>query len=159
MNQAGVRPEPLATYFALMGVGRLLQHIVERQLREDGLTDIQFQILAVLNEAPGRQMRITDIADRVVYSRSALTYQSRQLVKANLASRAPSTSDERSTILTLTNRGVRLLERVLPGHVDMVHRSLLSLSEREAATLGELLVRVGNELRTPRQPPSVAAVD
>jgi DNA-binding MarR family transcriptional regulator len=153
MNQAEVRLDPLAMYFALVEVGSLVQQAVQRRLRDDGgLTDVQFRILSVLDDAPGRQMRITDIADRVVYSRSALTYQSRQLVKANLVSRAPSTEDERSTILALTNRGVRLLDRVLPSHVDLVRRSLLSLSEREAATLGELLVRVRDQLRA--APPS-----
>src|ERR1700730_10058727 len=74
--------EQLAAYFALMEVGSLLHHAVEQQLRAEGdLSYVQFQILAGLNSAPGGQQRMTDIADRVVYSRSGLTYQAAQLDK------------------------------------------------------------------------------
>jgi DNA-binding MarR family transcriptional regulator len=149
--------ELFATYFTLTEVGRLLQHAVEQQLRDDGgLTYVQFQVLAVLNGVPDRQMRITDIADRLVYSRSALTYQSKQLAKANLITRNPSPEVERTTILALTNQGERLLDRVLLGHVDVVRRTLLHpLSRSDTVTLGNLLGRVRDQLRTapPRSAP------
>ena len=84
-------PQPLdATqlnaYFALMDVAGLLRHAVEQQLREAGdLSYVQFQLVARLGlDSPTGSERMTDLADGVVYSRSALTYQAGLLEKAGL---------------------------------------------------------------------------
>jgi DNA-binding MarR family transcriptional regulator len=143
-------PEQLAAYFALMEVSNLLQHAVDQQLREEGgLSFTQFQILAVLAETPDGQQRMTDIADRLVHSRSGLTYQVAQLVKAGLVTRAPSSDDERSVIVSSTPQGRDLIGRVLPGHVEVVRRLLLApLAPQDTAALTTLLDRVRAHMRT-----------
>jgi DNA-binding MarR family transcriptional regulator len=150
-------PEQLAAYFVLMEVSSLLQHAVEQQLRDEGgLSYIQFQILAVLGETPDRQQRMTDIADRLVYSRSGLTYQVAQLAEAGLVSRTPSADDERSVIVTATPAGQALLGRVMSGHAELVQQLLLApLSRRDIATLTDVLGRVREHMRT--IPPRSAA--
>jgi DNA-binding MarR family transcriptional regulator len=150
-------PEQLAAYFALMEAGSLLQHAVDQQLRDEGgLSYTQFQILAVLGERTDGQRRMTDIADRLVHSRSGLTYQIGQLEKAGLVTRAPSSDDERSVVVTATHQGRHLLARVMPGHVEVVRRLLLgSLSSEDVTALGSLLGRVRDHMRT--SPPRSAA--
>jgi DNA-binding MarR family transcriptional regulator len=142
--------EQLAAYFALMEVSSRLQHAVEQQLRDEGgISYTQFQILAVLGEAPGGQQRMTDIADRLVHSRSGLTYQVAQLAQAGLVTRAPSSDDERSIIVTATPEGQALLGRVMPGHVDVVQRLLLTpLARPDLTALGDVLGRVRDHMRT-----------
>jgi DNA-binding MarR family transcriptional regulator len=137
-------PEQLAAYFALMEVSSLLQHAVDQQLREDGgISYIQFQILATLGENPDGRQRMTDVADRLVHSRSGLTYQVAQLAKAGLVTRAPSDEDERAVIVAATAEGLALLGRVLPGHVELVQRLLLApLTRPETALLAGVLGRV-----------------
>ena len=149
--------QQLAAYFALMEVGSLLHHAVEQQLRAEGdLSYVQFQILAGLNNAPGGQQRMTDIADRVVYSRSGLTYQAAQLDKAGLITRTPSLDDERSTTVTITPAGRALLGRVLPGHVEVVRQMLFApLDRQDVAGLTSVLVRVRDRIRA--QPPRSSA--
>ena len=149
--------EQLAAYFALMEVGSLLQHAVDHHLRAAGnLSYVQFQILAGLNDAPNGQQRMTDIADRVVYSRSGLTYQAAQLERAGLITRAPSLDDERSTTVTITPAGRALVRRVLPGHVEVVRQLLFApLTRDDVANLTTSLVRVRDRIRA--QPPRSAA--
>ncbi|MGH3416201.1 MAG: MarR family winged helix-turn-helix transcriptional regulator, partial [Actinocrinis sp.] len=80
-----------------MQASSVLHHAVEQQLRDDGgISYVQFQILAALRSAPDRSLRMTDLADRLVYSRSGLTYQVTLLVKAGYLVRTPSRDDERS---------------------------------------------------------------
>jgi DNA-binding MarR family transcriptional regulator len=149
-------PEQLAAYFALMEVSSLLQHAVDQQLRDEGgLSYIQFQILAVLSEAPDGRQRMTDIADRLVYSRSGLTYQVTQLASAGLVTRAPSADDERSVIVTATPAGQALLGQVMTGHVELVRQLLAPLSAQDIAGLSEVLGRVRAHMRT--IPPRSAA--
>ncbi|MEN8651492.1 MarR family transcriptional regulator [Streptomyces sp. 21So2-11] len=143
-------PEQLAAYFALMEVSTLLQHAVDQQLREDGgLSYTQFQILATLGENPDGRQRMTDIADRLVHSRSGLTYQVTQLAKAGLVTRAPSSDDERSITVALTPDGRARLGQVMPGHEELVQRLLLApLARPDITTLSDTLGRVREHMQT-----------
>jgi DNA-binding MarR family transcriptional regulator len=149
--------EQLAAYFALMEVSSQLQHAVDQQLRDEGgLSFIQFQILAVLGETPRGEQRMTDIADRLVHSRSGLTYQVAQLAKAGLVTRTPSSDDERSIIVTATEQGQAVLGRVMPGHVEVVQRLLMApLDRADLTALRDVLGRVRAHMRT--IPPRSAA--
>lgn len=149
--------EQLAAYFALKEVGSLLEHAIEQQLRVDGgLSGPQFQILARLADSPAGHLRMTDLADGLVYSRSGLTYQAAQLEKAGLITRAPAEDDERSTVVALTPSGRERLGRVMPGHIEVVQRLLVSsLSRKDMAAITEILGRVRDRMRT--APPRSAA--
>jgi DNA-binding MarR family transcriptional regulator len=156
-DPAPLEPEQLAAYFSLMEVSSLLQHAVDQQLREEGgLSYIQFQILAVLGESADGWQRMTDVADRLVHSRSGLTYQVGQLAEAGLVAKAPSPDDERSVVVSLTAEGRALLGRVMNGHVQVVRRQLLApLSDEDIARLGDVLGRVRRHMRA--VPPRSAA--
>jgi DNA-binding MarR family transcriptional regulator len=142
--------EQLGAYFALMEVSSLLQHTVDEHLRADGdLSYVQFQILARLTDTPGGRLRMTDLADGVVYSRSGLTYQAGLLEKRGLVTRSPAPNDERSIAVAVTDAGRALVMQVLPGHVDVVRRLLFdSLNQRDVATLTAVLGRVRDHMRT-----------
>ena len=143
-------PQQLAAYFALMEATGLLQHHVEQHLRtEGGLSYVQFQLLARLANAQG-QLTMTQLADGVVYSRSGLTYQAGLLEKAGLIARAPSSEDERATLVTITDDGLALFGRVLPGHIQVVRRLLFDpLSGDDLHHLGDIVTRVRDHMRAP----------
>jgi len=155
--QPSLDPVQLNAYFALIEVSSLLRHTVEQQLREAGdLSYVQFQLLATLGDAPSGSMRMTDLADGVVYSRSGLTYQAGLLEAAGLVTRAPSPDDERGVTVTITDAGRARLGRVFPGHVAVLHRMLLDPLERgDVEALGEVLARVRDHMRA--NPPRSAA--
>jgi DNA-binding MarR family transcriptional regulator len=99
---------------------------------------------------------MTELADGVVYSRSGLTYQAGLLETRGLISRSPSPLDERSIAVTITDAGRALLERVLPGHIEVVSRLLLEpLSRKDLDALTGLLVPVRDHMRA--TPPRSAA--
>jgi DNA-binding MarR family transcriptional regulator len=150
-------PQQLAAYFALMDVSRLLQHAVEQHLRVDGgISYVQFEILTRLFASPTGEQRMTDLADGIVYSRSALTYQVDQLEQSGLISRAPSAQDERSINVSITAAGRALVQALLPGHIRLVRQMLLDhLNRRDLGTLTRVLGRVRDRLR--QAPPRSAA--
>jgi len=149
-------PQQLAVYFALMEAVSLLQHRVEQELRTEGdLSYVQFQLLARLADAHG-QLTMTQLADGVVYSRSGLTYQAGLLEKAGLITRGPNPDDERATHVTITENGLALVGRVLPGHIQVVRRQLFDpLSDDDLRHLGDIMTRVRDHMRA--QPPRSAA--
>ena len=147
----------LGAYFALMEVAGLLRHAVEQQLREVGdLSYVQFQLLARLAlDSPTGSERMTDLADGVVYSRSGLTYQAGLLEKAGLVVRAPSVDDERSVTVTITDAGRSRIDRVIPGHVEVLRQQLFAaLTRAQTQALGDLLAPVRDHMR--KAPPRSA---
>ena len=147
----------LGAYFALIEVVGLLRHQVERQLREaGGLSYVQFQLLATLGDSPTGSARMTDLADGVVYSRSALTYQAGLLEKAGLVTRATAEDDERGITVSITDAGRALLAKVFPGHIEVVSRMLFEpLSRADVKALAGLLTPVRDHMRA--TPPRSAA--
>lgn len=145
----GVEGDRLAAYFTMMEVGSLLQQAVARQLREDGdLSPVQFQILATLADGPAGGQRMTDIADKIVYSRSGFTYQASQLERRGLITRTPARDDERSTVVRLTPEGQAVLDGVMPGHVELVQRLFFdAMPDADLSTLQRVLVPVRDRLR------------
>jgi DNA-binding MarR family transcriptional regulator len=150
-------PVQLGAYFALIEVTSLLRHAVEQQLREVGdLSYVQFQLLARLGDSPTGSHRMTDLADGVVYSRSALTYQAGLLEKADLVTRGPSSDDERGITVTITDAGRARLAKVFPGHIEIVSNMLFGpLSRDDVKTLAAVLTPVRDHMRA--TPPRSAA--
>jgi DNA-binding MarR family transcriptional regulator len=150
-------PDQLGAYFALIEVTSLLRHAIERQLKEAGdLSYVQFQLLARLGDEPAGRLRMTDLADGVVYSRSGLTYQAGLLEKAGLVTRAPSADDERGITVTITDAGRARLADVFPGHVEIVDTMLFEpLSGADVKALAALLSPVRDHMRA--TPPRSAA--
>ncbi len=149
-SEARLDADQLAAYFTIMEVSSLLQQAVAQQLRDDGdLSPIQWQILAGLGSDPtGAAQRMTDIADRIVYSRSGFSYQASQLEQRGLSERGPAPADERSTLVRLTPAGRQLLDKVMPGHVAVVQRLFFDAMPASAvAALQQALGPVRDRLR------------
>ncbi|ACU75358.1 transcriptional regulator, MarR family [Catenulispora acidiphila DSM 44928] len=136
-------------YFALMEAGGLLQMLMEDQLQRDGgLSYLQFFLLARLAQAPDGRMRMTDLADTVIHSRSGLTYQAAKLETAGLLRRESSPHDERSVTAAITDQGRELLNQVLPGHVAIVEQGMFeALDDQQTEALADALEAVRDRLR------------
>jgi DNA-binding MarR family transcriptional regulator len=148
-------PTQLGAYFVLTEAVSLLQHQVEQQLRTEGdLSYVQFQLLARLADADG-PLTMTQLADGVVYSRSGLTYQAGLLEKAGLITRGPSPDDERATLVTITDNGRALFDRVLPGHIQVTRLLFDPLTDDDLHHLGDIMTRVRDHMRA--RPPRSAA--
>jgi DNA-binding MarR family transcriptional regulator len=148
----------LHAYFALMDVAGLLRHKVEQQLRTAAdLTYVQFKVLARLGlDSPTGSLRMTELADEVVYSRSGLTYQAGQMEQAGWVQRSPSPDDDRGVTLTITDAGRERLAQALPGHVEVLRGLLFAtLSEPDVSALTALLEPVLDHMRA--TPPRSAA--
>jgi DNA-binding MarR family transcriptional regulator len=148
----------LRAYFSLMDVAALLRHRVEEQLRQaSDLTYAQFKVLARLGlDSPTGTLRMTELADEVVYSRSGLTYQAIQMEKAGLIERGPSPDDDRGVTVTITDAGRARLAQALPGHVAVLRDQLFEpLTGKDTRVLSALLEPVLDHMRA--SPPRSAA--
>jgi DNA-binding MarR family transcriptional regulator len=151
-----LKPAQMRTYFALMEAVSLLQYAVQQQLQaEGGLSYVQFEILAKLVDADG-PLTMTELADGVVYSRSGLTHQAGRLEQAGLIRRRASDHDQRATLVEVTRAGRVRVDKVLPGHVEVLRDLLFdAMSDRDVRDLGDIMSRALDNMRA--RPPRSAA--
>ncbi len=139
----------MAAWLAFLEVSHLLDRAIELQLRHDaGISHAQFEVLNRLAAAPGGRLRMSELADVIVVSRSGLTYQVTQLEKAGLVTREKCPGDDRGVLAVLTPAGRAALERAAPGHVRLVRRSLIdALSPAQLTALADGLAAARSRLR------------
>jgi DNA-binding MarR family transcriptional regulator len=105
--------------------GRALDAI-NADLRADAdLTHDDYEVLVRLSEAPDRRMRMSELADQVIQSRSRLTQRVDRLVERGLVERQRCPEDRRGMLAALTDDGFRTLVDAAPAHVESVRRHLI----------------------------------
>jgi DNA-binding MarR family transcriptional regulator len=127
---------------------RLLLPALDRQLQtESGASFTDFEVLVHLSEAADRRMRMSEIADRTISTRSAITRTVDRLVARGWVSRVRSTDDQRGFYAELTDLGAGVLRDIAPGHVAAVRANLIDLlTESELAALREIGDKVRSRL-------------
>lgn len=123
----------------LAGLTLLLDH-VDRSLREHSdLSLPEYEILVRLSEAPGRRLRMAELADSVSHSRSRVTHTVARLERAGTVRRRACESDGRGVNAELTERGWRRLTDAAPQHVRKVRAILVDrVSAEDLATVGRV---------------------
>jgi len=129
------------------GSQRLIE-VLNRELTEaHGLSIADYRILVLLSESDTGSLRMSELAEGIVSSRSRLTHQVRRLEEQGLVRRQDCPSDRRGVLAVLTDAGRTRLATVAPTHVAGVRRHLVDhLSPAEQRTVAEVFGRVGGEL-------------
>src|SRR5438045_2722584 len=118
-----------------------------RQLETDlesktGLALADFDVLAQLAIAGG-SLRMTELADRALISRSGMTRRVSRLVQEGLVGRAHADADARGLGVGLTNSGLNRLTVAAPVHIRGVSDLFLTkLDDQELAVLESALAKV-----------------
>ena len=115
----------------------LLFDALDRQLQRDStMPHAYYEILARLSEAPGRSMRMSELADATRSSRSRLSHAVARLEERGWLQRVECPTDKRGQIAVLTDVGFAALEEAAPGHVAAVRRHLIDrLTRQQVAQL------------------------
>lgn len=107
------------------------------------LTLSDYEILVRLSEAPDHCMRMSELAERVMSSRSRLTHQIDRMISAGLVERSLCEADKRGFNAVLTESGYQKLVAAAPSHVESVRKHLVDvLSDEDFATLGDISRKV-----------------
>lgn len=94
-------------------------------LREQGLSLIEYLALAKLSEAPGRQLRMGELAAALEMSNSGMTRLASRLEGQGLVRRVRSERDARSWSSVLTDTGFSRLKEAWPSNLASIRRHFL----------------------------------
>ena len=124
-----------------------LLRAIEHELEPFGLDMGDYQLLAMLSEAPGQQLRMCDLADALRLTRGGLTRRMEGVVKKKLVSRVQSSEDGRVAFAQMTAKGVATLNAVAPEHVETVRRLMIDLlTPAEVKAVGTAFSKIRKNL-------------
>ena len=104
-----------------------------------------YEVLLHLHNAPNYQLRMTDLAERVLLSRSGLTRLVDKLVAEGLVTREVCETDLRVNYATLTDAGYDRLKKAAPTHLRGVREHMVDLlTPQELKVLAAALTRVAD---------------
>lgn len=113
---------------AWVAVTTLLPDRLNRDLQQAaGISLPDYEILVRLSETPDRQLRMSELAEITLSSRSRLSHQIDRMQAAGLVDRVSCTDDRRGQFAVLTPRGWETLVAAAPHHVDSVREHLVDV--------------------------------
>ena len=133
----------LAAWRALLRSHATLMRQLERDLaKKTSLALADFDVLAQLALAGGA-LRMTQLADRALISRSGMTRRVARLVDVGLVRRANADGDARGVVVALTDAGVARLAEAAPVHARGIFELFVArLDDQELAVLESALEKV-----------------
>lgn len=145
LHDEGLTVEELAVWRMLQRVqARIARHLEADLLDAHGLPLASYEVLRQLAEAPGRRLRMNDLAERVLLTRSGLTRMIDRLQRETLVTREACASDARGLFAVLTDRGAQRLAEATPTYLRGVRtRFLDALGGDEVGRIKDLLHRLG----------------
>jgi DNA-binding MarR family transcriptional regulator len=155
--------EERQAWLALASALNRLPAALDAQLRRDaGISHFEYQVLALLSEAPGRTLRMSELATMAEGSLPRLSQVASRLEQHGWMRRTPDPADGRYTLATLTGQGLAKVTEAAPGHVQEVRRLVFDpLTKAQTRQLREISRRIirtidPNNHRPYDQPPPAA---
>ncbi len=140
---------------------RLFEQLDRELKAEHGLTHDDYAILVNLSESPGQRMRMTELASRVLESKSRLSHHVGRLETEGLVRRESCPNDLRGLFAVLTPAGRQLLRQAAPSHVRSVRKHFIDhLDRSQLRSVADALETVSSRFEcTDGQPPIPDAGD
>jgi DNA-binding MarR family transcriptional regulator len=135
-----------AVWRRYLAATRALNEEIERQLqREAGMPHAYYEVLVTLSDAPGRTLRMSELAERCSSSRSRLSHAVSRMEESGWIVRSDCPSDKRGQNAALTEAGYAALADAARGHVGVVRRVLLDpLTDEQVDQLGAICAAIAD---------------
>jgi DNA-binding MarR family transcriptional regulator len=154
----------LAAWRSLLEAHAAVVELLSRELEEGrGLPLGWYDVLLTLDRSPEQRLRMQELAQSVLLSKSGLTRLIDRMEAKGLVRREPSPSDRRGAFAVLTSQGRSVFRRAAPVHLRGIQEHFARhLDDDEAATLFDTLSRVtaaARSARDARQPTAAESRD
>lgn len=142
-----LRDEEMEAFAAFLRAHyQVVRHVDAVLARETRLTLSAFEVLRWVERAGPRGLRMSELADLVLLSRSGITRLVDQLVERGILERVRCPTDQRGWLAMLTDEGRRVLEETAVVHFEEIRKSFTGrLTDDELRALTAILGRIGEE--------------
>ncbi|BDC70331.1 MarR family transcriptional regulator [Rhodococcus hoagii] len=125
-----------------------LMAVLNRELQSaHDMSLAEYRILVMLSESTDGALRMSDLADGVLSSRSRLTHQIRRMETEGMVERSQCVEDGRGVLAVITDEGRRRLSEAAPTHLAGVRHYLINLLDKqEMRVLANVFDKVDNAI-------------
>lgn len=136
--------EEMRAWRGYMDGNQRLMEVLNRDLQDvHDLSLGEYRILVLLSESPDGSLRMSDLANGVLSSRSRLTHQIRRMEEQLMVVRGTCVEDGRGVLAIITEEGRRRLAAAAPTHVASVRSNLVDLlTKNQLKVLAEVFEKV-----------------
>ncbi len=144
-----MRQKDLVAWRAFLEAHAFVVSKLAYELEDEGEIPLSwYDVLVQLSEAEGNKLRMTELAERVLLSKSGLTRLVDRMCSAGLVERLADSDDRRGRWVEMTKGGRKRLVDAAPVHMRGVHQYFTDyLTDEEAVVVGAALRRIADAAR------------
>jgi DNA-binding MarR family transcriptional regulator len=143
-----LNPAEMKAWRSYIIASRHLIEALDSDLVDHDLSMPDYEILAQLSDAPDRRLRMSELAEITLLSRSRLSHRMKVMEQAGWVKREACPSDKRGFFAVMTPKGWKAIVAAAPDHVASVRSRFvdhLTVSEQEV--LAGIFSRIENSFR------------
>lgn len=143
-----LNPREMKAWRAYIIASRRLLEALDTDLVGFDLSMADYEVLAQLSDAPGRRMRMSELAELAMVSKSRLSHRMKVMEKAGWVKRETCKEDKRGYWAVMTEKGWKAIVAAAPSHVASVRKRFVDqLSSKEQETIAAIFGHIQDELR------------
>ncbi|MDO8645225.1 MAG: MarR family transcriptional regulator [Candidatus Planktophila sp.] len=141
-------PAEMKAWRSYIIASRHLLDALDSDLVGHDLSMPDYEILAQLSDAPERRLRMSELAEITLLSRSRLSHRMKVMEKAGWVKREACPSDKRGFFAVMTPKGWKAIVAAAPDHVASVRSRFVDhLSTQEQVVLAGIFSRIEESFR------------
>ena len=126
----------LTTLIAFTRAEHKIHNLEYKTIKESGLTISQFGVLEVLYNKGN--LRIGEIMEKILTTSGNITVVIKNLEKDGFIKKISDPLDKRSTIISITDKGIKVIEEILPDHIKNINNIFDVLTDEEKIVLKDI---------------------
>jgi DNA-binding MarR family transcriptional regulator len=143
-----LNPREMKAWRSYIIASRRLLDALDADLSGHDLSMADYEVLAQLSDAPDRRMRMSELAEISMLSKSRLSHRMKVMEKAGWVKREECESDKRGYFAVMTEKGWKAIVKAAPDHVDSVRNRFVDhLTVKDQEELAKIFDRVQTSLR------------
>lgn len=147
-NPRWLNPREMKAWRSYIIASRRLLEALDSDLVGHDLSMADYEVLAQLSDAPNRRMRMSELAELAMLSKSRLSHRMKVMEKAGWVRRELCSEDKRGSWATMTDKGFKAIVAAAPCHVASVRKRFIDqLSTKEQGELAGIFSHLTEELR------------
>ncbi|MFZ4063980.1 MAG: MarR family winged helix-turn-helix transcriptional regulator [Candidatus Nanopelagicaceae bacterium] len=143
-----LNPREMKAWRSYIIASRRLLEALDSDLDGHDLSMADYEVLAQLSDAPDRRMRMSELAEIAMISKSRLSHRMKVMEKSGWVRREVCSEDKRGSFAVMTEKGWRAIVKAAPDHVASVrNRFVDNLTVKDQEELAKIFDRVTIKLR------------
>ena len=128
---------------------RRMYEALDEDLASHGLSLSDYEILVHLSDAKDRSLRMSDLAEKTILSRSRLSHRIKYMEGKGWVERQKCASDKRGTWAVMTTKGWNAIVKAAPDHVESIrNRFIDKISKSDQGNIAAIFEKVEKNLRS-----------